>query len=54
MKGGVCDGTKIWHVEATPRQIHFEADAVDLTKLVLIGERAYELNNDVFRQELGL
>lgn len=54
LKGGICDGAKTWHVEATPRQIRFEAGSADLTKLVVIGERAYELNNDVFRQELGL
>lgn len=54
LKGGICDDAKTWHVEATPRQIRFEAGSADLTKLVVIGERAYELNNDVFRQELGL
>lgn len=54
LKGGICDGVKTWHVEATPRQIRFEAGSADLTKLVVIGERAYELNNDVFRRELGL
>lgn len=52
LKGGITDGTREWHVEATPRQFIQRHEAAP-HKLVFIGERANEISRSVFIKELG-
>lgn len=53
LKGGITDGVRQWHVEATPRQFVQRPGDVP-HKLVLIGERAHEVSRAIFLRELGL
>ena len=53
LKGGITDGVRQWHIEATPRQ--FVQRPGDIPhKLVCIGERAHEISRAVFLKEVGL